>query len=119
ETALELLHLYFTAPRKDTALFSTTMHRTEQALANRYADPKNVLQDTLAALMGGYHPRRQPYTAERLDRIDLDRAVDIYRERFADAGDFTFYFVGNVDADTLRPLVERYIASLPAKGTKE
>lgn len=118
-TALELLHLYFTAPRKDTALFSTTMHRAEQALANRYADPKNVLQDTLAALMGGYHPRRQPYTAERLDRIDLDRAVDIYRERFADAGDFTFYFVGNVDADTLRPLVERYIASLPAKGVKE
>src|SRR5690606_4156663 len=90
-TALQLLYLYFTAPRKDTALYSSTVDKYRQSLDNRYANPNAVLQDTLSALLGGYHPRRMPVDSSFYERVNLDRMMTIYRERFANAGDFTFY----------------------------
>lgn len=56
---------------------------------------------------------------EQLDEIDLDRAIEVYKERFADAGNFQFVFVGNIDLGTFRPLLEQYVASLPTKNSKE
>jgi zinc protease len=63
--------------------------------------------------------RRRPTTPESLEHVDLDKALAIYKDRFADAGDFTFVFVGNVDLARLRGLVEIYLGSLPSKGRKE
>jgi zinc protease len=56
---------------------------------------------------------------EKLDKVNPDRSFEIYKDRFADAGDFTFFFVGNIDEKTFKPMVETYIASLPTTGRKE
>ena len=114
ETMLQLVHLYFTAPRADEEAFQSLRTRFQAQLANRDANPATAFGDTLTLTMSQHHPRRQPLTAQKLDDWELDESVDFYRERFADADDFTFVFVGNVDPNSLRPLVEQWLASLPA-----
>jgi len=69
--------------------------------------------------MGSNHFRTRPFSAATFAEVDPNRAFAIYRERFADASDFTFVFVGAVDTATLRPLAERYLASLPATHRAE
>jgi zinc protease len=73
----------------------------------------------MAVILSQNHFRRRPPTIEMLDAIDLDTALDFYRGRFADAGDFTFTFVGSFDLDAIRPLVETYLGSLPSAGREE
>jgi zinc protease len=69
--------------------------------------------------MYNHHPRRLPTKPEDLDKIDFNRSFEIFKDRFGDADDFTFFFVGNIDEKTFRPMVEMYLASLPTKGRKE
>jgi zinc protease len=66
--------------------------------------------------MWQHHPLTRPFTPDRLDELELTRALALYRDRFGDAGDFTFTFVGNVDPDRLKPLVARWLGALPASG---
>ncbi len=119
EDLFQLVHLFFTAPRRDSTAFESFRSRMRIVLANRGADPDAVYGDSIGAILAQYHPRHLPPTTEMLDRIDLDRALDLYGERFADAGDFTFTLVGAFDLESLRPLVERYIGSLPSVGREE
>lgn len=119
ETALQLTHLYFTAPRIDTALFKNIIERSATIIENRYAEPRNVFADTVAAVLGSYNVRRTGPTLEKLHQVSLDKMERIYKERFADAGDFTFFFVGSFSVDSLRPLLEKYLGSLPGNGRKE
>ena len=119
ETLFQLVYLYFTAPRRDETAVAAFRSRMGTVLANRGASPEAVYGDTVGAVMAQYHPRYLPPTAEMLDKIDLDVALDFYRERFADAGDFTFTLVGTFDLDELLPLVERYLAALPSTGRDE
>lgn len=119
ETMFQLVYLYFTAPRRDDTAVSAFRSRMGSVLANRGADPEAVYGDTVGAVLAQYHPRYLPPTAEMLDRIDLDVALDFYRERFADAGDFTFTLVGAFDVEEVLPLVERYLAALPSSGREE
>lgn len=119
ETMLQLTYLYFTAPRLDTAAVRAMMNQNRAALANRSASPEATYFDTISVTMGSYHPRDSLMTLDRLARVNPERALQIYRTRLADAGAFTFIFVGNVDTIALKPLVERYLASLPATGRKE
>jgi zinc protease len=114
ETALQITYLQFTAPRKDTVLFKSTMSNAIEGLNNRYADPNRVFADTISNVMGNYSYRSAPPTAERLEKITLQRAYDIYKERFADASGFTFVFVGNFKTDSITPLLETYLGSLPS-----
>ncbi|HWJ23369.1 MAG TPA: insulinase family protein, partial [Gemmatimonadaceae bacterium] len=116
---LQLTYLYFTAPRADSAAFGALRQQVRAALANRGANPEVAWGDTINAILNQHSPRALPLTADRVGEMDLARSLAIYRDRFADAGDFTFVFVGNVNADSLRPLVERYLASLPSSGRKE
>ncbi len=119
ETALQLVYLYFTAPRKDSALFNNIIDQSTTAIANRYSDPASVFADTVAAVLGDYSIRRTGPTVQKLHQIDLDRSLSIYKERYANAGDFTFLFSGNFDLDSIRPLLEKYLGSLPASPLKE
>ncbi|MBS1605957.1 MAG: insulinase family protein, partial [Bacteroidetes bacterium] len=114
ETALELVHLYFTRPRKDETLFENIISKSRAALPDRYADPGNVLNDTMAYVNGSYSYRTSPPTLDKLDRIRLDKVYAIYRERFSDASGFTFVFVGSFTPDRLIPLLEEYLGSLPS-----
>ena len=119
ETALQLVHLYFTQPRKDDLLFNNVIGKSRSVLPNRYADPGNVFNDTMAYVNGNYHYRNSPPTLEKLDRITLQKVYTIYKERFSDASGFTFVFVGNFKPDSLKPLLEQYLGSLPALHKNE
>lgn len=119
ETMFQLVYLYATAPRKDAEGFAALKARFAGILQNRSADPQSVFSDTVQATISDHHLRRRPTTVETLDQIDLDRALAIYRDRFADLSDFTFLFVGNFDVATMRPLAEKYLATLPATHRTE
>ena len=119
ETALQLVYLYFTAPRKDEAAFASMKTLLSTFLANASSDPASVFGDTVAVTMSQGHPRGKPPSVEDLDELDLDVAFDFYADRFADAGDFTFYFVGALEMDAMRPLVEQYLGGLPVTGRQE
>ncbi|MBC8154396.1 MAG: insulinase family protein [Bacteroidetes bacterium] len=121
ETALQLTHSYFTQARKDPDVIKGFLSNQRSLLQSQLATPTpaKVFQDTVQVTLGDYNPRRLPLKPADLDKVDLDRGVAIYNERFANAGDFTFFFVGNFDAKTLRPLVEKYLGGLPATGKDE
>jgi len=113
ETMLQLVWLYFTAPREDETAYQAFQAQFRAILENRGASPMAMLADTFSVTMAQGHPRARPLSLEILDEIDLSTAVDFYEERFADASDFTFVFVGAIDLDVMRPLVEQYLGSLP------
>lgn len=119
ETALQLIYLRFTQPRKDSVMYDNIITRSRAVLPNRYADPGNIFNDTMAYVMGNYSYRNSPPTLEKIDKISLQRSFDIYKERFADAANFTFVFTGSFDADGIQPLLEQYLGSLPATNRKE
>lgn len=119
ETLFQLIHLNFTSPRADRAAFQALRSQLVAILANRDNSPQAHFQDTVAVTMAQGHPRARPISPEDPERMDLDASLAFYRERFADASNFTFVLVGALDPDSLRPLVERYLASLPATGVRE
>ena len=119
ETLMQLLYLRFTAPRADSTVFAAQLQQFEQFLTNKDANPMAVFSDTIQQTLAGGHPRARPLSVALLKELDLADMLRIYNERFGDAGDFTFFFVGNVDVATLKPLVEQWLGSLPAAGRKE
>lgn len=116
---LELLHAYFTEPRKDQEAFSILLGRSKEQFSVKGNNPNQVFMDTATLVLGNYHVRRRPQTLKSIDAIQLNRAYEIYKERFADASAFTFFFVGNMDIETIKPLLEKYLGSLPSTGLKE
>jgi zinc protease len=119
ETMLQLVYLYFTAPRRDPVAWEAYRERAREAFRDRSASPDAAFADTLRSALTQGHPRARPLTAAAVDSLDLDRALAVYRDRFADAGDFTFYLVGALKPDSIRPLVERYLGGLPSTGRRE
>ena len=112
ETLFQLVYLYFTAPRTDSTAFISFKSRLAAFFENRSADPDAVYQDTLRAIVTQHDPRYEPLNMESLDKMDLMKSLDVYQQRFADPGDFTFLFVGNFDIDKIKPLVETYLGGL-------
>lgn len=121
ETALQLIYANFMLPRKDTEVVKGYLANMKDELVQKYAtpDPQSVFFDTLSAVMSGYNPRRIPLKPQDVDKIDVDKALKFYKERFGNASDFTFFFVGNFKVDEFKPLLEKYLGSLPGTGKKE
>jgi zinc protease len=119
ETALEMIYAEFTEPREDTAIFKGIIERSEANLQNRGNDPNSVFSDTVSAVLGDYNIRRTGPSLEKLRQVDLDKAFRIYKARFADAANFTFTFVGSIDTNTIKPLLEKYLGSLPSTNSHE
>jgi zinc protease len=118
-TAFQLIYGYFTEPRKDTSMFEVLKQQLTASLANKGKDPNAVFGDSVNYIMGNYNIRRKPINIERVGEIKLDKAFSVFQERFADASDFIFTFVGNFKVDSIKPLIETYIASLPSINRKE
>jgi zinc protease len=116
ETMLQLVYLYFTQINKDQQSFDNLMQTTEVSLKNRLLQPEAVFSDSLNATMGCHNPRIKSLEVEDLKKVDYDRILQIAKERTADATGYTFYIVGNYDEQQIRPLIEQYLAALPAKG---
>lgn len=118
ETLLQLTYLYFTSPRKDSILFSTYKDRDKQQIINRSSIPMTIFSDTLTSVAYGTNPRMQKVLPADLDLFDYDRIIEMYKEVFGNVNGTVFTIVGSIDIDQLKPLVERYIASLPSTKTK-
>jgi zinc protease len=118
ETMFQLLYKAFTEPRKDTAAFNAMMANQEVVVRNRGEDPGTVFMDTVSYAMSGYHYRYRPTTSKLLKEVDQDAALSAYRTCFSDASGFTFVIIGNFEVEKMKPLLEQYVASLPAAGKK-
>jgi zinc protease len=120
ETLFQLTYLQFTAPRKDTALFRSFIQRNKSQYAAISANPQAAFIDTLYKVMFNNNPLAPvavPNSAY-FDKVDLDRALAIYKERFSDASGMSFVFAGSFKEEEIIPFIEKYIASLPATNKK-
>lgn len=115
----QLVYLTMTEPRADTAAFRAFQANARSAVDNRSASPDVAFSDTLTSVLTQHHPRTRPITPAAVDSLDLGHAYRFYRERFADASDFTFVLVGALNVDSIRPLAERWLGGLPALRRNE
>ena len=118
ETMMQVAYLYFTQPRRDTAAFAGLYNRSYSFLNNRNASPRVDYNDSITAILYGHHPRMEPMSQERLTKVNYDRILDIYKDRFCNAADFQTVIIGNMSLDELRPMICQYLASLPSVGQK-
>ncbi|MDB5124931.1 MAG: peptidase [Mucilaginibacter sp.] len=119
ETAMQLIYLYFTRPRKDADIWQSNLSQTKSLLANRSLDPGSVFQDTISATMSNHNLRGMVVNMARLNAASLDKAYSFYKDRFADANGFIFTIVGSFKVETIKPYLEAYLGSLPSTNGKE
>jgi zinc protease len=119
ETMFQLIYLRFTQPRADATIFGVQKEQTKAMLLNQASDPDFTFFEALNAARFQNHPRRRFTTAATIDEWNLDKSLAFYKDRFADASDFRFVFVGSFDLPTIKPLVERYLGALPSIRRKE
>jgi zinc protease len=119
ETLFQLAYLNFTGARLDTVAFAAFKQNVGPFLQNRGASPDEVFGDTVQVTMAQGHFRARPISVATFNEVAPHKSIAFFRDRFADAGDFTFVFVGSLDTVALRPLVETYLASLPSTGRRD
>jgi zinc protease len=119
ETLFQLIHLYVAEPRLDPDAFEAMRNQMLGFLENLPLDPQTAFSEAVTGALYGDTVRRGLPTVAEVEALDPERAFDIYRERFADAGDFTFIFVGSFDQDELTALARTYLGTLPAAGREE
>jgi zinc protease len=119
ETMFQLLYLNFTDMRKDEKGFNMMKGQVENRLKNKDLDPENVFEDSVNYILANHNWRSRPFDVSYLDQANLDRMMEIAKERTANAANYTFMFVGAFDENVIRPLIEQYIASLPGKKGKQ
>ncbi len=119
ETMMQLTYLRFTAPRMDQEAFESYKSRMRAQMANMKSNPEIALMDSIMYTMYGNVPRANRMKPEMVDKIDYQRIMDMYKDRFKDASDFTFFLVGNIDEDKMTPLIEKYLGGLPSINRKE
>jgi len=117
--AFEMIYGYFTEPRIEDDIFQSTISRQKDMMANRDNDPNFVYSNAILHTLYGNNIRRVPYSLKDLESIDQAKALEIYKDRFADASDFTFVIVGSFTEDEIKPYLENYLAALPTTGRKE
>jgi zinc protease len=118
-TMLQLTYLYFTQPRYDSTAVKTLLDRIKDYYRNVGASPEAAFNDTLQVTLAQHAYREKPVSSELIGLADPAKSFRFYRERYADAGDFTFVIVGAFNPDSLKPLVAQWLGALPATGRKE
>ncbi len=118
ETMLQLVYLYFTAPRSDDDAFKSYIQRLETQLKNQEAEPMVAFGDAITKALYADNPLTKRLKTEDLANIDYKRIMEMYAERFGNPGSFVFTFVGNIDEEKVKPVIEQYLASLPGKAEK-
>jgi zinc protease len=119
ETALQLAYAYIAEPRKDSLMFQGIMARSKAGIANRLNDPNSVFLDTISSVLSNHNIRRTGPSLEKINQVSLDKAYAVYKERFANERGFTFVFTGSIDILTIKPLLEKYLGSLPVTAKAE
>lgn len=119
ETMMQLVYLRFEKPRFDKEIFESIMNQNRSTLPMVLGKPQKIMQDSLQMIMSNYNPRSILYNEDYLNRISLEQIEKVYRDRIKDASDFIFFIVGNVEEETIKPLVEKYIGSIKSEYRKE
>ena len=119
ETLFQLIYLQFTDVTKDEKNYNSLLNILDISLKNKDLDPDNVFNDTLNYVTNNYNWRSKPFTVEDIQNLNYDRILEIGKERTANAANYIFEFIGSFDEATIRPLIEQYIASLPAQKGKK
>ena len=119
ETALQLIYLYATEPRKDPNIWNSTITESKVVISNRGVVPASVFQDTVSAVLSSYNMRGMPPTIKQLDAASLDQALLFYQQRFANNNGMVFTIVGNIDPEKIKPMLEKYLGALPSSAGKE
>lgn len=119
ETLFQLLYLTLNQPKQDTLAFQTYKTRYAAVLQSQDNSPMAAFQDTINATLNHQHPYISRFTLANLQQVDYQQAMQIFKERFANIADFSIALVGNVDVETIEPLLEQYIATLPASKKRE
>lgn len=119
ETMFQLLYLRFTSPRMDEEKFESILNQNLANVDKICKNPNKIIQDSIDFITSNYSPRTQPLSRKYLESLKMEKMYEIYKERFGNAADFTFFIVGNVDAKDLKPLVEKYLGSLPTSENRE
>jgi len=119
ETMFQLIYLYFTASRADSSAYLAYLGKMKDYIANRAADPATTFGDTINVTLAQHHFRARPWSAPMLNEMGLQKSDAIFKDRFADAGDFTFFVVGNVQIDSVKQKARQYLATLPTRRRNE
>ncbi|MCE1154916.1 MAG: insulinase family protein [Bacteroidales bacterium] len=121
ETMMQLVHLYFTAPRTDKEAFASLMNMYKASLANAASDPRIAFNDSVTMMVNNRHPRTVVLNMNTIELLDQERALAIFKERFGMPGDFTFVFTGNINPDdpAVRQAILTYLGGLKSKSKKE
>ena len=119
ETMLQLTYLNFKAIREDENAYNTVIKSYRTQLENAALNPANSYSDSVNAITMNHHPRVLPNNVSILDKINYPTVMKVYKERFANPADFTFMFIGNIDLNTLKPLVEKYLGGMKTSKTRE
>lgn len=119
EVFMQLLHLSFTQPLSTPEGYASYVSRRKTFIQNGENDPNTVFDNRLNEILNKANPWEENLKVKHLERIDADRCLDLYKDRFADPGNFTFIFVGNVDEEKLKLFSEKYIGSMPSEAREE
>lgn len=119
ETMMQLVYLRFQKPRFDAEAHKVIIDRNRIRVKQMEGQPQKMMQDSVTMIASNYNPRVMLYNDSYLDKLTLDRMEKVYRDRICDASDFTFFIVGNVDKEVVKPLVEKYIGSIPSLNRHE
>ena len=115
EAMLQLVYLYFTNINKDQESYDNMMKTTELMLKNKLLQPEAVFSDSLTLTVQNHSKRFAPLTMDDLEKVSYDRILEMAKEQTSNAAAYTFTIIGNYDEATIRPLIEQYLASLPAQ----
>lgn len=119
QTLFELIYMTFQPREKDEDAVASYLNSLRENLRNKALDPMSSLQDSIQATLYGHNPRIKPITEAEVDQVNYDRILEMWADRFADASDFTFFFLGNIDEAQIRELSAQYLATLPKVKRKD
>ena len=119
ETLLKLQYLMFEQPRFDSEAFDALKHRYVAYVANRGADLNRAFNDTIKMVTTNYNKRTWLFDSVLVNHFDFETMQKVYKERFIDASDFVFVFVGNINLEKAKPLIEKYIGNIKTINRKE
>lgn len=115
----EMMYGYFTEPRLEADILNNVKASRIASIANTKEDPMSQFRNTISERLYNGNPRRAPQSKEQIESIDAQKALAAFKDRYADASDFTFILVGDLNEDAISPLLEKYVASLPRLHRKE
>ena len=120
ETSLQMMHLQFVKPRFDTTSFEVLKNNMNNSLIQRGGDNNFKIADTITTTLYGFNnPKKRLYTEKFISEVSLEKMKAIYLDRFSNPADFQFFITGDISKEALKPLLEKYVASLPTTKKKE